>query len=338
MSDFGTTSRRRPPVATMQDVASLAGVSAITVSRAFAQPDRVSAVTLARVRTAAEAVGYVPNLAAGSLRTARSRMVAVLVPTVSGFFSRLIEALTHAFEPRGYQLMLAQTGYGRAQEQLLRTVVGRRPDGIVLTGVNHAPAVRELLATSGIPVVETWDVTPEPIDMLVALSHEKISAEVCRYLASRGRRRLAVLSGDDERASRRNAVFVRTAESLGLVPPVVLRSPAPTGHAEGRAALGLLLAREPAVDGVFCSSDPFALGVMTEARVRGIAVPGQLAVVGAGDIDMAASVVPSLTTVWIDVGQMGECVARLILDRVEGREGGSRVVHLAFSLVARDSA
>ena len=109
--------------------------------------------------------------------------------------------------------------------------------------------------------------------MLVGLRHEALGAAVCEHLFARGRRRLALLSGGDERTARRAQGFADAAERLGLRPPAVRLGKAPTTHADVRAGLAALLADVPDIDAVFCSSDMLALGVLTEARARGISVP-----------------------------------------------------------------
>jgi len=324
---------------TIREVARLAEVSLITVSRAFNSPEQLSAATLKKVREAIAQTGYVPNMTAGNLRSSRTRMIAVFVPQLSGLFEEMIRSLTDAFAARGYQVMLGQIGYSTLQEtDLLRAVIGRRPDGIVLTGVMHSAEARELLARSGIPIVETWDLTPDPIDMLVSFSHEEISAEVCRYLARKGRKRIAVVGGNDPRSIRRNEVFLQTTRELGLEPAIIMPVPAPTNHASGRAALAALIEHHPAVDAVYCSSDTLAMGVLTEAQVRRIPVPDELAVIGSGNLDFAASLHPSLTTVQINGALVGTTAAQFIMNRLEEKEVPGKIVKLGFEIIERESA
>ncbi len=331
--------RRRPASVTVNDVARLAGVSAMTVSRALNTPDGVPAATLARVREAVEASGYVPNLLAGGLRSARSRLVAALVPTIAGpVFLETIESLTATLAGHGYQLMLGQSGYAESREDdLLAAIIGRRPDGIVLTGIVHTEAGRRRLLAAGIPVVETWDLTTTPIDMLVGFSHAAVGRAVARCLHGRGRRRLAAIAGDDERSRRRMNAFVQTARRLGQrdVPSVL--ATAPTSFGAGRRGLAELLARDPAVDAVCCSSDALAHGVITEAHARGIAVPGRLAVIGFGDFAYAADVHPALSSVRIDGIGIGRQAATFIVERAAGHEVADKVVDVGFSIVERAS-
>ena len=331
--------RNRPSV-TLRDVAQLAGVSTMTVSRAIHAPQRVTAPLRQRVDEAVKVLGYVPNLMANGLRSSRSYLVTALVPTIVGsLFSEMVRSLTEALEENGYQLMVGQIGYGRTREdELLKAIIGRRPDGIVLAGVLHSPDARTMLVSSGIPVIETWDTTGTPIDMLLRLSHEQIGREVCKHLHAGGRRHLALLNGRDERADLRARGYLAQAAELGLPEPVVYRAVSPTTHAQGRDGLDYLLRVAPRIDGVFYSSDMMATGVLTQARVRGIAVPERLAVIGFGDLDFAATMVPSLTSVHIDGAAIGQMAARMIADCADGTPPAQRIVDIQYAIVERESS
>ena len=333
-------SRRGSGAVTLHDVAHIAAVAPMTASRALNTPERVSPDVLARVTEAVRRTGYVRNRLAGGLASTRSKLVAAVVPTISGpVFLQTIQALTATLADNGYQLMLGQSGYVDSREDaLLEAIIGRRPDGIVLTGVMHSPAGRQRLVAANIAVVETWDLTPTPIDMLVGFSHEEVGRAVATFLHGKGRRRLAVIAGDDERSRRRHHALRDAARGLGLAEIPVVVVPAPTTLRSGRTALGELLQRPGGIDAVFCSSDLLALGVLTEAQARGVAVPSQLAVVGFGDNEFAADLDPALTTVRIDSAAIGRQAAHFIIERAEGRSVDERVVDIGFSIVDRASA
>jgi LacI family transcriptional regulator, gluconate utilization system Gnt-I transcriptional repressor len=325
---------------TIREVAALADVSLMTVSRAINEPDRVAAATLTRVREAMAGTGYVPNMAAVSLRSAQSRLVVAIVPTLrTHMFDKMIAALRETLAACGYQVLLGVGDYSTQREdELLRAIVGRRPDGITVTGAMHSKATRSLLAASGIPVVETGDLIRDPIDMVVGVSHEKAAAAVCRYLADRGRHRLAIFSGNDPRALRRNKAFCREAAKLSLPSVHVVESPPPTHHALGRTLLSQLVAEGHRVDAIYCSSDMLAAGVLTEARVRRIDVPGRLAVVGTGDIELAATQAPALTTVRSDDARIGKLAAEMLINRMSGKTVVQSIVDVGFEIVERESA
>ena len=333
-------SRRGSGGITLMDVARLAGVSAITVSRALNEPGRLTAETLARVHEAIERTGYVPNRVAGGLASSRTGLVAALVPTISGLvFLETVQAMTEALDEAGFQVMLGQSGYDSTREDaLLDAIIGRRPDGVIITGVMHTPLARGRLAAAGIPVVETWDLTPTPIDMLVGFSHEKVGAAVAEYLAYRQVKSPALVSADDYRASLRRRGFIEAAGKHGYenIPQGLVATPTTLGS--GRKALSNLLDEHPQTDAVFCSSDVLALGALTEAHARGVQVPRDLRVFGFGDLDFAAHTYPALSTVRIDGTAIGRQAARFIIQRVNGEPVPQRIVDVGFKLIARASA
>jgi LacI family gluconate utilization system Gnt-I transcriptional repressor len=338
-------SRRSSGGLTLRDVATLANVAPITASRALNTPEAVSPAILQRVRDAVERTGYVPNMLAGGLASKKSRLVAAVVPTISGsVFLEMVQSLTESLAASGYQLMLGQAGYENSREDaLLEAIIGRRPDGVVLTGIMRSAQGRRRLLASGIPVVETWDLTPTPIDMLVGFSHEKMGAAVADYLYSRGRRRVATIGANDERATRRTKAFQQRARELGMIGPgqeevPTVFVPAPTTLGSGRTGLRELLAQTRDIDALFCNSDMTALGAIMEAQAQGIDVPGQLAVMGLGDQSFARDTHPSLTSVRIDGTTIGATSARMIIERSEGKVVAEPVRDIGFTIIQRDSA
>lgn len=324
---------------TVHDVARLAGVSSMTVSRALNTPDKVSPLTLEKVKEIVLRTGYVPNGLASGLRRASAKFVAAVLPTLTGpVFQETVRSLAQALQQSGYQLMIGQTGYAASREdELLDAVIRRRPDGIVIVGIMHSPEGRRMLLSSGIPIVETWDLTPTPVDMLVGFSHERIGDAVCRYLVHKGHRDLALLTADDQRAQLRVEGFRKAASEFQLEVPALFVD-APTTLASGRQSMSEALRRFPQTRAVFCSSDMLALGAMIELNSRGLKVPRDVAVVGLGDNDYAQSLDPPLTTVKIDGVRMGELAARLIVSRSEGLPVEQKIVDIGFEIVERESA
>lgn len=322
------------------DVARLARVSPITVSRAFNQPSAVAPETLKRIRQTVHQLGYVPNRLAGSLSSSRSRLIAAIVPTVAhSLFSGSIQAFSNTMSGAGYQVLLGLSGYPDVDDewQLLDAVLSRRPEGMLLTGVARSASLRARLLNLRIPTVETWDTTDVPIDMLVGFSHYEVGAAVARRFLETGRRRPALVSADDDRATVRRRGFLETLARHGIadVAQVIVKPPSSIGL--GKDALDQVLSGNPAVDAIFCGSDLLALGVLACARTRALEVPGQLAVCGFGDLDFAAAVQPALTTIRVDGARIGVNAARCLIDRLNGSPLQPKV-DVGFELMVRDTA
>jgi LacI family gluconate utilization system Gnt-I transcriptional repressor len=171
--------------------------------------------------------------------------------------------------------------------------------------------------------------------MLVGFSHVDVGRAVFDFLYAKGRRRFALIAGDDERSLRRQHAFQAAAQAAGVSDVSVVEVAAPTTLKSGREALAHLWAIRPDLDAIFCSSDLLALGVMTQAQAQGIAIPKQLAVMGFGDLAFAADLHPALSTVRIDADAMGRQAAQFIVDRAEGRDVAQKVVDIGFSIVDR---
>jgi LacI family gluconate utilization system Gnt-I transcriptional repressor len=332
-------SRRSSGAMTLRDVAMLAGVAPITASRAINTPNQVSPEVLRKVQEAVQRTGYVPNRMAGGLASARSRLIAAVVPsTVVSVFMETIESLNGALFDAGYQLMLGQSGYSADREEvLLEAIIGRRPDGIFLTGILPPGKARTRLLASGIPVVETWDLTPTPIDMLIGFSHSDIGRSVAQFLIGKGYQQFAIVRAEDERADRRTLAFQETLAQQGLPAAYVANVGASRSLKSGREAMARILAEAPDSEAIFCSSDLLALGVMTEARARGLTVPNDIAVMGFGDVPFVADMVPALTTVRINGEQIGSMAAQFLMARAEDRTVDTHIVDVGFSIIERDS-
>lgn len=321
---------------TLEDVAKIAGVSPITVSRVVNRPELVRTETVAHVQRVIARTGYVPNLLAGGLASRRSRLVAALVPTiVNPIFVEMVQSLTETLWASRYQVLLGTTGYPLREDTLVTAILSRRPDAIFIVGVNHPAESRRRLIAARIPVVEAWDLTRSPIDMAVGFSHERVGAAMADHLVAKGYRRIATVWADDERAQRRRAGFLEALARHGLGEVGAVTGHPPTTARAGRDALAALLAQGAAPDAVACSSDAYAHGVVAEALARGISVPGGVAVLGFGDVEYAADSVPALSTVRIDRRRIGRIAAEALLARIEGRPVEEKVVDVGFELVER---
>jgi LacI family gluconate utilization system Gnt-I transcriptional repressor len=329
---------------TMTEVAQRAQVSPSTVSLYLRRPAAVSAEAGQSISHAIAALGYVPNLVAGGLAAASSRVVGIVVPSIrNAFFAETVAALQSEFAAEGFQVLLGNSDYVPGQEEaLIRTTLSWAPAAMVLTGLDHTPQTRRMLQGAGIPIVEMWELSQTaPIDMAVGFSHPQIGATAARHLAGKGRRRLAFVGArlhEDRRAAQRAEGFLAECRANGLGECPVLNHPGPASVEAGTILLGQVRRRLPDLDGLVCSNDLVALGVIFECQRRGILVPEDCAVVGFGDLGFAGSCIPSLTTIRPSGELIGRETARLILERLRKDASGPVVIDTGHALVERRSS
>ena len=310
----------------------------MTVSRALNRPEKVSRKTLELVQKAIDTVGYVPNLLAGSLRSSKSRIVAAIVPSIeTSMFAAAVEALSDRLSEAGYEVLLGLSGFDQSKEdRILSAVLSRKPDAIFLTGIRHSTQARRQLLAAGIPVVESWDLTPSPIDMAVGFSHFGAGQCAARHLLSKNHRRFAVIAASDERALQRRDGFTAELAHHGITAAATVTS-APGTLELGRSAFAELVRREAVPDALFCTSDPLAQGAITEAQVSGMNVPNEVAVMGFGGFSFSAHMHPTLTTISFDRRKIGLIAADAILSELNGMPRHDRVIDIGFHLLERES-
>lgn len=325
---------------TLADIAKLANVSPVTVSRAINTPTLVKPRTLEAIERVIAKTGYVPNLLAGGLASRKTRLIAAIVPSVaSTIFAETIEGLNAELVSAGYQLLLGLSGYDLDRElELTRAILARRPDGIILTGITHMKETRAMLTGAGLPIVEIWDSTPSPLDTAVGFSHAAVGALVAQHLLIRGYDRYAQVGANDPRAVQRRDGFVNRLKGIAEVELPDLEMNSPSTFQDGREAMAQLLDRGEGSLGVFCSSDVVAHGALAEAHARGCNMPEDLAIIGFGDFDFAPYTHPPLTTVRIDRRDIGTKAARSILRKIDGTERVEAMINIDFHIVARGTA
>jgi LacI family transcriptional regulator, gluconate utilization system Gnt-I transcriptional repressor len=330
------------PSVGMRDVARRAGVSTITVSRVLASAPNVSADTRARVIKAVEELGYIPNHLARNFGLSRTPLVGVIVPTVANLmFADKIEALAEELRPHGLQLLVTHSAYSTETEAVLvEALVAQRPSGIVLTGVTHSPRVYDLLHRSGIPTVETWNLTSDPIDMVVGFSNRLAAAAMTRHLAECGYRHIGFVhpfTDANDRAVDRLHGYRDAIQELGLPVRPELERASPFGFASGAAALTDLVSNAQPLDGIFFGNDALATGALLECRRRGIRVPDDLGIAGFDDVDLAAQLDPPLTTVRIPMREIGRQTGQLLLARLRDAKLPSTNIDLGYQIIKRGS-
>lgn len=337
------TSKRSQKRATLTDVAAVAGVSTITVSRALRKPDSVAENTRQTIASAIVQVNYIPNLIAGSLASDRSMTVAAVVPTLgNSIFTEVLQGMNEVLRPANYQLILGNSNYSLGEEEaLVRTFLARQVDGVMLTGSSHSPWVHATLKNSAIPAVETWSLPESPLDMNVGFSNVEAARTMTDYLLNRGYRTVAFVSAptlNNDRALDRLKGYSQALEQRALPVDMSLILERPFGLRSGSLALGTLLATRPDVDAIFFANDTLAVGAILECQRRGWRVPERIAIAGFDDLGIASEILPGLTTVRVYRHELGATAAKMLLSRLSGEPNIVKRVDLGFEIIRRESA
>jgi LacI family transcriptional regulator len=325
---------------TISQVAALAGVSPTTVSHVLSGKRAVGAAVAERVHGAVQTLGYRPNHVARSLRTRRSQMIAVIVPDLTNhFYSVLARGLADAVDGAGYGTYVCNTdALAEREDRLVEDALDRGVDGVVISPVNGQPEGLPVWQTYPTPFVCLGDsIDSENVDRVMA-DDEEASREITAHLIARGARRVAMVQGPPGASPGRVAGYRRALEEAGLRYDDAMVVAGYFTREGGREATSRLLRRDPAPDAIFCLNDLMAIGAMSAARERGVDIPGQLLLAGFDDVEAAALVTPSLTTVENPSYEAGWRSGELLLSRMSGEyTGPRRTVVLPCRVVLRES-
>ncbi len=318
------------------DVARLAGVSTATVSRAISQPNLVTAETRAAVEQAVSATGYRPNHAARNLRHRRAGGIVALVPNLANpFFSQILSGIASVLRPAGFNLLIADT-MGDGARLVFDYAEPSRADGlIVLDGALPAAAFDRR-----IPVVEVCEWVPGLAAPRVKIDNRAAAGLAVAHLVALGHRRIGHVAGPPGNVltEARLSGTVAALADHGLTLAEAALYPGDFGLESGRAAAQVWLS-QPAASrptAVFLQSDAMACGFMGEVLHHGLAVPGDVSVVGFDDIELVAHMAPPLTTIRQPRIDLGRIAAERLLARLSGAADEGDTI-LPVDLVVRGS-
>lgn len=325
----------------MREVAKLAGVSRMTVSRALNQPDKVTPALRTKVLDAIAELGYVHNHVARSLSSRSSTIVGLVLPSLdNSIFAQTMKGISDVLRPAGFQLMIAESADDpEEEERVIATFLAQRVAGLVLHGTRHSAAAIRMIRGSGVPVVESGDVPEEPIDMVVSYSNRAASKAMTLHLARLGHRRI-VFAGlaRNPRATARELGFRDALDELG-VPFDPRRIVAVSrGFAGGAEAVEYVQRSVPDADALFCAGDVLAAGALFDCDRRGWAVPKRLAIASFDDLDLMRFANPAITALRLPRYEIGRRSAEMLLACVRHEELPIRSIDLGFEIVQRASA
>jgi len=333
----------RPQKIGVREIAKKIGVSPITVSRVLSKPDLVSAHTREKVLRAIEQTGFVPSQLASSMRGNGKMIGTVVPPLINSGIAEQVQGMSDECHEGGYSMLLVQGEFTQAdEERAIRTLIGWRPAGFVLQSFVQSKVARTLLQNASAPVVEISEIKGQkPIDAVVGISNFETAYAMTMHLAAKGYKRIGFVStpvhGND-RLQQRSIGYRTALKDLGFKDCATLEVEVPLTAKGGADALIQLTQRHKDIDVVFFSSDTLAVGAIQECHRRQWKVPERIGIAGYGDMDIAAQLYPSLTTVRVNRYEMGRRAVRVLLAKLGGNQKIPAVTSLGFEIMDRESA
>jgi LacI family transcriptional regulator len=311
-------------MATIYEVSKLAGVSLATVSRVINNSGKVTAATRAKVEAAMRELGYRPNAIAQSLASSRSNSIGILVPELHGpFFGIMMSSIEDELRAGGKHVIIS-AGHSdeRKEQESIEFLASRQCDALIV----HAFAVPNEyllnLARGPLAVFLIGRDIPELSDRCFYLDNEEGSYLATRALIELGHSNLAYLAGPlwKSDAKARFAGFRRALDEAGLKFHEELLTEGNYQEASGREGMRRLLQAGKPFTGLVCANDEMAVGVIDEARQRGMRIPDDLSVIGFDNVFFTRYMHPALSTVNYPVDVMGRMAARCVLREVYGQK------------------
>lgn len=329
--------------ATIREVASRAGVSTATVSRVLSGVGKATPQTEARVRKAAEELGYRPSAVARSLRVRRTRTLGLIVTDIGNpFFPDLVKAADDRAQQLGFTILLGTAAYDeRRAMHYVRVMADRRVDGVIVASSQLSQAGWSILLSSPVPVVVA-NAEPAGLPVRVITSDNLTGAQLAvQHLVQLGHRSIGYVRGPRTYTAARPRIkgFKLACEAAGLsgaATPIV----AGRGDVESGARAARQLLRDcPSVTAIVCYNDLTAIGVLRALRDEGLRVPEDVSVVGCDDIAAASWIVPRLTTLAQQKAAMGRLAVEAVVAAIEqpGEQLEATVIRLPMELRIRES-
>lgn len=331
--------KKKLPKVTSHEVAALAGVSRSAVSRTYTAGASVSPVTREKVLTAAARLGYRPNALARSLIVRRTQLIGlVMAEWENPFYTRMLRLFSERLQSEGYQVVLITSNSEADADQAVRRLLQYQVDGLIVVSAKPSAVAMDECTRSGTPLVLVNRQTAGPGASSVTCDNGQIGKDIVDLLAAAGYSRFALLRGDPTVITgvERNAAIRESIAVAGA--RVVVDVNGVFGYDAGRQAIRDIWQGAERPDAAICSSDLTALGVLDGARTDlHLAVPGELGVVGLGDIPQASWSAYQLTTVHLPIDEMIDLAVLDLLSRLSDPELEPRPMLALARLVRRSS-
>lgn len=323
---------------TLQDIANLAGLNKMTVSRYLRDPGQVSERSRELISKVMEENNYIPNRAPEILLNARSKTIGVLIPSFRNqIFADVLAGIESVTSAHQYQTLIANYEYDpQREEREVLNLLSYNIDGLILTGKQHSDRMVQYVRASGIPVAELMDFGGQQLDIQVGFDNEKAAWDMTHAFLESGKRAIAFFgSMDDPRdLSRFHGTELALAEhglkAYHMAPKTI------SSVALGRQMFLQMQQSRPDIDAIFCTNDDLAVGVLLECQAQGKAVPQEMAIAGFHGLEIGRARLQKIASVITPRYEIGKTASEILIARLTGKDAPDSV-NMAYQIYYGDT-
>ncbi len=325
----------------IKDIAKETGFSMMTVSRALSNPKIVNKKTKDKIDKVISKRGYIPNLFAGNLKSGKSKLVVVIIPSLrTSIFNDYFTGLREVLEENKYQPLVGITDYSLEKEEaIINKFLGYKPEGIIVVGTKHTKKTKEVLLRSNIPLIETWDINHRPLDIIVGFSNYEAGYNITDYAIRKKYKKILFVTS----STKNMQTEVRGRKRLeGYIDRMLKKNykqnnfqiSDPLDYKKsGEEIYAFYKKNKSKIDCIITFNEMTGLGFLSTALRNNIKVPNDLGVASIGNAEVSNLLDFKITTINTNQHEMGRIAATKLIERINNVAFKVRIFDVGTSLV-----
>ncbi len=325
----------------IKDIAKETGFSMMTVSRALSTPEIVNKKTKDKIDRVINKRGYIPNLFAGNLKSGKSRLIVVIIPSLrTSIFNDYFTGLREVLEENKYQPLVGVTDYSLDKEEsIINKFLGYKPEGIIVVGTKHTKKTKEILLRSNIPLIETWDINHRPLDLIVGFSNYEAGYYITDYAIKKKYKKILFVTSSDKhmkveaRGRKRLEGYVDRMTKKNFKHSNFQISDPLDYKKSGEEIFNYYKKNKTKIDCIITFNEMTGLGFLSTAIRNNINIPKDLGIASIGNAEVSNLLDFKITTININQYEMGKLAASKLIDRINNVTFNNRIFDVGISLV-----
>ncbi|WP_199616179.1 LacI family DNA-binding transcriptional regulator [Paenibacillus alkalitolerans] len=324
---------------TIYDIARIAGVSTATVSKVINNNGRISDKTRKKVQKIIDELQYHPNVLASAMKGKFTYQIALLIPDIDNpVYAQYLKHIEECGQDAGFSIVMCSTDNDAGKEaRHIALMRQKRADGFIIASKFQNEPLLQALIDEKVPVVLFAFEKPQLSVDCVTVDDFMGGFAAAEHLISLGHRRIGVIAEHSYSGAERVRGYFAALQSAGIGEEDGLVIYAGSGLDEGEKACGRLLDLDNRPSAIFGCNDVMAAGALRAARNRGIAVPGELSVIGFDDTPWCRIVHPELSSIAMPVHELGKKAMEVIVNHIEQKDTSRQSIRMFPKLVVRGS-